>query len=431
MIEQIKTILNQYDAITAWIINETSTQSIELFMIKDKLDMNRGTDIHEFEVRIYVDFNEDDKLYKGDATLNISVNDSESEIKEKIELAIYAASFVKNDWYELPKNDDNDYPAIKDMQIVSNFKTHYQTLSNTFFGTHPYQSKVNSCEFFAIQGYTRVISSHGTNCTYPKNQFSFELVTDNDCGSEAVEIFKIYNLTTIDIPAIAEIVKQQLVETDGRAQAKRAQALKDIRVIISGEAVERMMSFYLKQATASTVYRKVSRAEIGKNFQGDQAVSPLTITIDPALASSIHARPVDEEGKKLSCYPLIENGTVKNLRGSARFCHYLNINNNGDTNTFTVKPGSQSYNDFTSEPHIEIIAWSDFQMRFVAGDIGGEYRLAKYFDGKTTHYLTGGSLAENMFKIQSKMMLTKELSTQESSITPKAIIIDHLDVAAG
>ena len=66
MIKTIKNILSSMTEVSDWIITEEQSASKELFFVKDKLDMNRGTDIHEFAVRVFVDFQEGEERYSLD-----------------------------------------------------------------------------------------------------------------------------------------------------------------------------------------------------------------------------------------------------------------------------------------------------------------------------------------------------------------------------
>ncbi|NLP21225.1 MAG: peptidase [Erysipelotrichaceae bacterium] len=428
MLLEIKKLLENNTKISAWVINENISSSSELFFIKDKLDMNRACDTKEYHISIYVDFKENDILYKGDSIVVVSASDSIEEIQTKINDAVFYAEFVKNKWYDLPTNESNVIKGINSFKNLSILKKDYETIFNVFFKDYGYESKVNSCEIFAIEGLKRVISSKGTDVSFPYSRFIFELVTDCETGFEPVEIFNGYYLTEIDLELIEVLIKKQLSETYERSKAIRNEKLENKRVIISGNAVEEFLKFYIDQATDSSIYQKISKAKLNENFFNNSK-EKLNIVMNPYLSSSINSMPVDAQGKILKPYVLYEDGVLKNLKTSARFSHYLNVDNLGNVNTFEVKGGEVSLNEYIKDDYIEIMEFSSFIMDTNTGDFGGEFRLAKVVENGKESFITGGAISENIFDIQNEMLFSKETLVYKSSICPKAIILDNITVS--
>ena len=428
MLLEIKKLLENNTKISAWVINENISSSSELFFIKNKLDMNRACDTKEYHISIYVDFKENDILYKGDSIVVISASDSIEEIQTKIDDAVFYAGFVKNKWYDLPTNETNAIKKINSFKNLSILKKDYEKIFNVFFKDYGYESKVNSCEIFAIEGLKRVISSKGTDVSFPYSRFIFELVTDCETGLEPVEIFNGYYLTEIDLELIEVFIKKQLSETYERSKAVRNEKLENKRVIISGNAVEEFLKFYIDQATDSSIYQKISKAKLNENFFNNSK-EKLNIVMNPYLSSSINSMPVDAQGKILKPYVLYEDGVLKNLKTSARYSHYLNVDNLGNVNTFEVKGGEVSLNEYIKDNYIEIMEFSSFIMDTNTGDFGGEFRLAKVVENGKESFITGGAISENIFDIQNEMLFSKETLVYKSSICPKAIILDNITVS--
>lgn len=428
MINKIVNLLNNNKKISAWTITESQSKSSELFFVKEKLDMNRATNIHEFTLRIFVDFEEGGEKYKGDATMLVSPTDTQEEITSKIEQGVFSAGFVKNKWYDLPENEDIDCPKIQKFSNISDLNDNYEKLYNIIFKDYGFDSKLNSAELFAIEGSKRVVTSKGVDESFPYNEFTFEIVTDCNSGSEPVEIFKDYSLTNIDLKQIENIIKLQHEETEGRSKAVKNEKIENARVILSGDAVEELLSFYTIQASDSLVFMNISKVKVGSQFIDIDAAEKLNIKLNPSLASSTFARPVDSEGKKLQGYDLFKNGKSINLITSSRFSHYLDLENKGTIKTFEVEGGQLSLDEYLKEDHIEILAFSSFLMDPTTGDFGGEFRLARYVHDGKIEYITGGSISENIFKEQNKMKFSKELENRKLSIAPKAIIFDGITV---
>lgn len=426
MLNRIKAILNSKKNISAWIISESKSSSAELFFVKDSLDMNRATDVHEYALKLFVDFTEENVKYRGDASVLISPADSDTELEQKIERAAFSAGFVKNKWYPLPKNENKEPISVKKYNNIEDLKNNYSKIQNILFKEYPYNSKINSCELFAIEQTKRTVTSEGIDISYPFSEFTFEIVSDNNYGKEPVEIFNDYYLPNIDLERLESIVQKQLAETDGRSQAVDCKKLENIRVLLSGDAVEELLFFYLSQATDKMIYMNISKVKQGEQFVNNK----LNITLDPALPSSLYAKPVDSEGKILEKYSLFENGKAVNLRTSSQFSHYLNLENKGQISTFVVDGGDKTYDELTSGDYIEILTFSSFLMDSTTGDFGGEFRLAKLVQNGKESYVSGGALSENIFKLQDKMMLSKELEKRTYSVSPKAIAFDNVCIAA-
>ena len=94
--------LKKYEKITDYAIEEVITKSFEQFYDLQKLETARETFTDEIDVRIYCAFEEDAKKYLGSASFIVSHKLSKKELDILIEDAIYQASFVKNEYYEIP-----------------------------------------------------------------------------------------------------------------------------------------------------------------------------------------------------------------------------------------------------------------------------------------------------------------------------------------
>lgn len=429
MVNRIKQAISKYSKISAWIISESKSSSLELFYVKNSLDMNRATDIHEFSVRIFVDFEENAEKYRGEATILCSPTDSDIQLENKIEKAVFSAGFVKNKWYPLPSKDNGKYISIKKYNNIIDLKQSYNTIQNILFKEYPYKSKLNSCELFAIEGTMHIITSEGIDTSYPFSKFTFELVTDNNHESEPVEIFNEYYMPNVDIDRIQNIIIKQLIETDGRSEAHNCPKLDGIRVILSGSAVEELLQFYTSQATDKLIYMNISQLKLGEVFISKNNNQPLNITLNPAIESSQYARPIDSEGKRLEKYQLFNNGKAVNLRTSSRFSHYLNVENKGTISTFEVDGGKYTYDELKSNDYIEIITFSSFLTDITTGDFGGEFRLAKLVQNGKESYVSGGSLSANIFKVHDQLLFSKELEKRQYSLSPKAIAFDNASIA--
>lgn len=428
MIESILNILQKKE-LAGWILTEEQSASTELFFVKNKLDQNRLCETTETTIEVFVDFEEvgEDGVerYKGKAKALISAGDSAEEIEKRIDNAMVSARFVKNKWYPMANNEEKEPPALT-TSVSSNtemLKTQYDALYEALFSDYGMSSRVNSVELFAVDGVRRVITSTGTDVTYPVHRFVFELVTDAKGSSESVEIFNDYSFGLLDIEQVREVVKTQLADTEARAAAEKAPNLENINIILRGSAVEDLLKIYVVQASDEAVYSGFSRAKMGELFTGENALQPLNIRMDPSLDHAVGKAPIDKDGVLLHPYALYTDSVVQNLRSSQQFSSYMNRENIGSPVPFVVEGSDTPYDSFLEDDYLEIYVFSSFVASPIEGDFGGEYRLAKLVQNGKTTYITGGSLSENLFDAQDRMVFSKEQEKHQNSLTPKAILI--------
>ena len=430
MRETILNILKKKE-LAGWIVTEEQLASTELFFVKNKLDQNRLCETTETTVEVFVDFEEAGadgvERYKGKAEALLSAGDSPEEIEARIDNAIVSARFVKNKWYPMATNDAQAKVTSEQSHTepsnTETLKTQYDALYEALFTDYGMSSQVNSVELFAVDGTRHVETSTGTEVTYPVHRFVFELVTDAEGATESVEIFNDYTFGLLDVEQVRDVVKTQLADTEARAAAVKAPKLENINVILRGSAVEDLLNTYVVQDSDEAVYNGFSRAKIGERFTGEDALQPLNIRMDPTLSHAVAKAPIDKDGVLLHSYDLYRDSVVQNFRTSQQFSSYMDRENIGSPIPFVVEGSDTPYDAFLDEDYLEIYVFSSFVASPIEGDFGGEYRLAKLVQNGKTTYITGGSLSENLFDAQDRMVFSKECEKRENSLAPKAILI--------
>lgn len=425
MKEKIVKLLKENKDLSSYSIIFSNTVSKEAFFVKDKLDMNRGKEVFHVLLTVYKDFEADGKKYRGSATCKISPQDDEKTIKQKIADSVFAAGFVKNSWYPLPKNEkckvDN---KIEHKELLDSLLK----MKNSVYAKNETKANINSVEFFASSTIVEVLNSEGVDVSFIENKNEAEVITDSK-GTEEVEIYGYESYGKLSEASLKEVVQEQLRNTEERGIAKKAEHIDAINVILRGSAVPSFFDFYITQTSSSNVYTGQSRAKRGENFQGEVKGDALNISLEPNLENAVHSSSYDREGNHLKRTVLYENGVVKTYHGGMRYAHYLGIEATGNIANIEVAKGSLSYNeDMKAKPYVEILMFSDFFMDATTGNFGGEFRLARYFDGKETHIITGGSISGNMFKVQSEMYFSKEIMIKDGYKGPKAVFLPNMEI---
>ncbi len=425
MKEKVINFLKENKDISAYSVIFSDVTSKEAFFIKDKCDMNRAKDVFNVVAEIYKDFEENGKKYRGSAKIKIFPQDSNDVIKKKIEEAVFAARFVKNEWYPLPTPSDKIDEELKlDVPMQSLLK-----MQKCVYSEKVENANINSAEFFATNSIIEIVNSEGIDVKFGEQENEVEVITDSSAGGEEVEIYGSAIQGVVCEEALKTLVKEQLQNTAERASAKKTSHIPSINVILRGDSVEKFFGFYGVQTASYFVYGGQSSAKIGEALQKEIKGDAVSITLEPTMKGSPYCRKYDRTGFKLEKTVLFEKGVVKTYHGGTRFAHYLGIKPTGDIANVSVMTGSRSYEkDMKNAPYVEILMFSDFFMDPVTGNFGGEFRLARWFDGKETHIITGGSISGNVFKVQNEMYFSKEEMQRGGYKGPKAILLPNMEI---
>ena len=87
-----------------------------------------------------------------------------------------------------------------------------------------------------------------------------------------------------------------------------------------------------------------------------------------------------------------------------------------------------SIDEMRKTRHLEIKSFSSFQADASIGIFGGEFRLAKYFDGKETKIINNGAFSANIMEKGLDMYFSKEMIHIDNYYGPKYILIKDVNI---
>ena len=415
MIEKILHLLKE-NIIDTYLINTDTEQSHELFFIKKNLDMKRMKNVSKCELTVFNDFEKDNIKMRGSAVCQIYPDMSYDEIDAKIKDAYYAASFAANPYYPLPQPGEiidfkpSDFTTEDAIRIMTEALFADDNSSECF---------INSAELFVSEHTHRIISSEGVDASYSyhiiEGEFVAQCITPND-----VETYSDFYYETPDASSLRDKVTSTLNITRDRSNASQIKDTGKIKVILSGQYVADLLGFYRERSSASMIYPKYSDFKLNEQVQNDDIHGD-------ELNISLNAKyPYSSEGVSMKNLPLLENRVLKNIHGSSRFCHYLNVAPTGIYTDIKVEPGTMSIKDMKKEKYLHIVNFSDFQMDSLSGRFGGEFRLAYYFDGEKTQPVTGGSVSGSILELSDNIHLSSETQKIKGFEGPLALSIDNV-----
>ncbi|RKX86849.1 MAG: hypothetical protein DRP58_03915 [Spirochaetes bacterium] len=430
MIDKIVTILKKND-IDAWKIILSQTEGAQGYYIQDNLEMIRNQNSIEIDLTVYKDFEEGENKFRGSMRINLFPTMTDQEIDEKIKLAIKGSLSVKNKWFPLTKNNDNDlnlkFPPVQlDKKNIFDWIT---TIGKDLFSHKSSDITFNATEIFISKINYTFLNSEGVNHTHTKYSGLIELVTTATGSSgEEIELFNLLEFSDYSKDWLDNKVKTQIESTLDRTKTIQLPILTDIPVIIKRTAIREFFSYFYMKSNARTIFEGMSNYEEDKTIQNGNG-DPLTITILPYLERSHFNKLIDDDGVITKPINIINKGKVSHIISDIQFGTYLNKEITGKCYNIKVEPGSMKQTDYEKAPYLEAVEFSDFSMDSITGDFGSEIRLAYYYDGREKIAVTGGSITGKISTVIDSISLSENIITDDGYMGPEFIYLKGIHIA--
>jgi len=418
MVEKIKKALEALN-IDTWRINWNHTETAELFFVRRSADTRRAADYTEAQVTVFHDFEFGGKKMRGSAQVNVYPGMEEEALKKALSEAYQAAAHVKNAWYELPAAVVDDRTVQKgDEDLMAEARR----LADAIFAADIMgRAFINSVEVFAEKHASRVVASNGLDVAFASHSYNGEFVVQ--CTEpQDVELHRSFAYSKPDAAALTAEAAEALKTVQDRAGATQMPKAGSYDCVLSGKQIERLFGGYMQKANASMVFARYSNYAVGNNVQGDEIRGE---KLNIALTSEA---PYSAEGVAMPGAALMDEGTLKNLHGEARFCRYLGIEPMGSYSAVRVDNGTVSMTEMLKKPCIHPVAFSDFQMDPLSGRFGGEIRLAYVYDENGVHAVTGGSVSGSLLETQKDMTFSTERYVSSRYDGPMAVLLKNVSV---
>ena len=430
MIKQIIKSLNSNTEVSDWKIVEKTSKSTEQFYVLQKLETTRRTNIKEYELTIYHEYKEDGNDYLGQASVIINHKMSSKDLDELISQTLFSAKFVKNQYYELPSTNDGK-KNYKSKPITDNIYQSLNSIADEFFKVSKEDCKFNAVELFFYEDITHIITSKGINLTKNLYNIMVEAIPSFD-GEEKVELYKSYNYDTIDLEKVRQDAQSALDDvttrykswTNSQVENKLAN-VKNIDVIIRNGEVKELFWSIIEDYSYNSVYLNMADKQIGDMLQENIKGDKLNISLVPSSKKDAF----DKDGILLNPIKIVEDGKLINNFGGVQSAYYLGIKKpSGIMKTISVDKGKTPYEKLTKKPHIEVITMSGLQIERLAHYIGGEVRLAVYFDGKDYYPVSGFTFSGNFDNVLSTLKLSKETTSIKEYKGPKYVLLNNMEI---
>ncbi len=405
-------------------IVQTETVSHQAFFIKQQLDQHRINTVTHTKLTVYVD--NEDKSKRGSSTKEIYPHETEEEIRQDIENMKFNALLAMNPYY--PLVEKQTYHEEKErfdlVKALRNVISAVQSIEDTA------TEKINSYEIFVNRDYIKVINSQGVDIAYNKTDEMVEIVINSLNKEHEVEV---YHMIEAGADQKAEAIRQDIMEVfekaNDRSKAVPVKKMQKMHVLLSGSDLKEFFNYFADRINTQLIYTGMSQNKIHEQIQKGDDTDKITLKAVAKLPYSSMNRPYSGEGVKAEDFDVLDNGEYINYLGNQMYSYYLHLPNVHFAGNFTVDGGSKTIAQMKQEPYLDIVQFSSFQVDVITGDLGGEFRLAYYYDGEKVTPVTAGSITVNMNDILEHMYLSKETKQYNNWIVPQTVELFGIDVA--
>jgi PmbA protein len=420
--------VNEYDGLEYRIKEEKITRA-ESYFIKQESDMNRAADVTHTYLTVYKVFEENGKRFRGSAQTEIHPGMSAGEIKAAIDEALYAAGFVRNEYYPLAEKGGGTAAMPKsDIEAAGLYGALDKLRAALYSQDKHEKGYLSYSEFFVAKKDVRVLNSNGVDLSYTVYTADIETAVNWTDGKE-IEIMTQYVTASCDPAPLENRIARLFDEAAQKPKARMTPAVKDTNILLTGECLKEFFSYYYANASAVNVYNNMSAFKVGDALQGDVLGDKISIALDPLMPGSTLSKPCDNDGFALEASEFMKDGTLLRYWGDLRHSSYLNIPPTGLIQNFRVTGGTKHIAELKAEPYLELTSFSGFQMNPITGDFASEIRLGYYFDGKETVAVTGGSISGNIKNVHGNMFMSVEQAQYNEYLGPQTICIRNAAIA--
>ena len=424
MTERIIALLKENPLVADYRLNTIKTESYEMFFVHRSLETVRSTDTTNCKVTVFVE--QDGKL--GDATFSVYASYADEDVRREIASACKKASLAGNEPYALPENetlvkesDSNfrDYP-IADLSAA---------IAEAVFAADCEESgSINALEVFVYRDTVTVKNSRGIDKTEVRYHAMVEAIPTWNGSEESVELYECYNFTEFDGETVTAEIATRMREVRDRLAARAPETKLSCPVVLGAPELAELFSSLAQELSYAGIYNHTAAFKEGDDIQKGAVGDRLTVTMRGAVKGSVHSAAFDTDGTSLMDVTVFRDGFAVGAFGSARYASYLGKRPTGSLGCLGVETGSASDRDLKQSPYFRCASMSGLQLDIYNDYIGGEVRLAYYFDGEREIPVTGISISGKLSEALAHMHLSDTATVYEGYCGPLWASFDGIEI---
>lgn len=422
--DNILKILKESEA-TDYSVLTNEVCSYELFFVHAKLETVRKSEHSSAAVSVYVDH--DGK--KGSASFGLDPSAGDGEIKHKVDEAVSRARMIFDEPYSVVADKCPINAVIESNIADKDEKVIGAEIAKAVQAacTKP-DCGINALEIFVTKTVTRVQNSAGVDKAQTKYSASIEAIPTCDEGVESVELFECYTLGSLDLAEITREIADRLDDVSARANAVKPDFALDCPIILNPYELKTLFEEIVSDADYAAEYLHTNLHAVGDLWQSAPEADKLNITMRGVMDGSADSNLFDRDGTTLTDKKIIEDGKIIAGFGTSRFAQYLGKQATGALKCIDVECGATPIGELLSSPHLECVYLSGLQVDLYNDYIGGEIRLAYYFDGTKRIPVTGIAMSGKLSEVLNSITLSKESATLGAYRGPKKVKLSKMQI---
>ncbi len=402
----------------------SQTSSYELFFVHGKLETVRKSESDIRTVTLYCDH--DGK--RGNSAFNVYASMSEADIERKARSAHDKAMLIFDEPYSLPSDRKSEATIPSNLNDMDEKKVAARIARAVSEANTRNDCDINALEVFVTSKTVRVVNSQGIDRTQNKHTVSVEAIPTCNGSEQSVELFETYTLAELDEHALTEEIAARLGDVKARLEAVKPQTALNCPVVLNPEEICTLFSELIADRDYAREYGHSNLLNVGDMLQTDPTGDRITITMRARINGSPLSSYFDEDGSELTDVRIVEDGKVVGGYGSFRFAQYLDKAPTGKSQCIEVDAGATSESELLKEPHLELVYLSGLQVDLYNDYIGGEIRLAYYFDGNVRIPVTGIAMSGKLSEALNTARLSKETCVRGGYFGPRKIMLNGINI---
>ena len=422
MIDLIK-LLKEEKRINDYRIIYEKLEDYELYYVHEKLETVRSVNTLKANVTIYVD-NLDKR---GDSFFDCYDYETTDDIKTKLERAISNASVINNEYYELPADKNEAPKLVSNLQNKSLKENAFDIAEAVFNALSDSKATLNATEIFVYKKDITLVNSKGINKSETLYSAMIETIPTWTSDSDSFELYYSVTFTDFDKKDITKKVKEKLNEVEQRSKALKPQSDLKVDVVLRNPEMSSLYYSIIQSCSLSSKYNHINLYDKGTKIQKDPKFK-LNIKMMGNLKGASVNQEFDSDGICMSEVSVVEDSVVKTQVGSLKMAYYLKEKATGNLPNVEVEGSNVSEAELKKEPYLEVVSMSGIQVDLYSDYIGGEIRLAYYFDGEKITPVTGISISGKISENLETMIASKETTIDEALKGPKIVRLNKMSI---
>ena len=409
-----------------WRVSRTATESYELFFVHKKLETVRATDTVTTQVTVYVDH--DGK--RGDSTFAVYASMTEKDLKDRIRSAAGRARLVFNEPYQLPEGGTLDVQLPTDMDKADMKVLGRQAADAVFAADTVEGGSINACEIFLYRDTLWVQNSRGVDKKQRLCRVMIEAIPTFTSEKESVELYEDYRFTSFDPQKVTSEIARRMREVRDRSLAVKPHTPMTVNVLLRPHEIRRLLCCLADDAGYASVYSHANLHKLGDDLQQDCDGDRLTFGLKGILSGCEQSTYFDADGAALHDVCILKNGVAESYYGSTRYGQYLGIKEpSGELpRCVSAERGTLTEQEIAAAPYLECASLSGLQVDLYSDYIGGEIRLAYYWDGQKRIPVTGIAMSARLSEVLRHLRLSQTLCLEGAYEGPDRLMMKDVAV---